>query len=185
VRVNGDAKTDESRKFLGSRDAEMIAETGATTFAFANQLRGAFDHKVTIWIVSAIAMGLISASVLIRVFKARQKISDSTFKELILRTRSWYVLAAAMVVPILLGTFWVWLFFLGLSLFCFWEFSRATNLSESRMTMFAVFIAIVVTFVAVLDHWMDFFTTSWALGICLIFVAALIRDQPVRILTGG
>ena len=156
----------------------MIAETDATMFSFVDDLRDAFDHPVTVWIVSAIAIGLISASILVRVLKSRRQIGDETFNELILRTRSWYVLASAMVIPVLLGPFWVWLFFLVLSLFCFWEFSKATNLIDSKTTMGAVFLAIVVTFVAVLDHWMDFFTTSWALGICFIFVAALIPDRP-------
>ena len=140
--------------------------------------RKAFDHPVTVGIALAIATGLIVASILVRVLKSRGKIDDQTYDELILRTRSWYVLSAAMVAPILLGPFWVWLFFLVLSLFCFWEFSNATKLKESAPTVIAVFIAIIVTFFAVLDHWMDFFTTSWALGICFIFVVGLLPDQP-------
>ena len=140
--------------------------------------RNAFDHPVTVGIVLAIATGLIVASILVRVLKSLGKIDEQTYAELILRTRSWYVLSAAMVVPILLGPFWVWGFFLALSLFCFWEFSNATKLKESMSTVVSVFLAIIVTFFAVLDHWMDFFTTSWTLGICFLFVVGLVPDKP-------
>lgn len=162
----------------------MIAPTNGSIL-FANALHTlfqhtgtAFDHPVTVGIVIAIATGLVVASILVRVLKSRGKLNAATYDELILRTRSWYVLAAAMVGPILLGPFWVWLFFLALSLFCFWEFSRATHLNECKATTGAVFLAILVTFFAVLDHWMDFFTTSWAMGICLIFMVALLPDRP-------
>jgi len=150
----------------------------AQSNAVLRNLTNAFDHPVTIGIVIAIATGLVVASILVRVLKSQDKISADTFAELLSRTRSWYVLAAAMVVPILLGPFWVWLFFLLLSLFCYWEFSKATKLIESKPTMLAGVLAIGITYFAVLDHWRDFFTASWAFGICFIFVIALISDQP-------
>lgn len=83
-----------------------------------------------------------------------------------------------MVVPILLGAAWVVGFFLLLSLFCFREYAKATGLIASRLEMSAVVIAILVTYFAAVDHWMGLFTTSWPLGICLIAVSGLIRDQP-------
>ncbi len=138
----------------------------------------AFDHPVTIGVVAAIALGLVSGSILVRVLRRTQRVSAETFNELIARTRSWYLLAAAMALPILLGAAWVWAFFLLLSLFCFREYSRATGLAASRTEMASVVIAILVTYFAVLDHWMGLFTTSWALGICLIAAAGIVPDQP-------
>ena len=124
-------------------------------------------------------LGLLSASILVRILRQRSKISEETYVELLTRTRSWYVLAAAMVVPILLGAAWVCGFLLALSLFCFREFAKATGLQNSRLEMSAVILGILITYFAALDHWMGLFTTSWPLGICLIAVVGLFRDQPI------
>ena len=138
----------------------------------------AFSHPVTVGVVAAIVVGLLTASILISVLKRANKITPDTHQELLNRTRSWYVLAAALAIPILLGAAWVCGFFLLLSLFCFREYSRATGLDASRTAVTSVIVAILVTYFAALDHWMGLFTTSWALGICLIAVVALIPDTP-------
>ena len=151
----------------------MLAQTTAPQTWLAGM-----QHPVVVGVISAIVLGLLLASVLVRVLKRSNKIDDSTFNELILRTRSWYFLSAAMVIPIILGSTAVWLFFLVLSLFCFWEYAKATNLIESRNESVAVILAICVTFFAILDHWMDMFTTTWAISICGIFIVGLISDQP-------
>lgn len=138
----------------------------------------AFDHPVTIGIVIAIAIGLITASVLVRILKHQKKISPDTYQELIARTRSWYFIALAMVLPILLGAAWVCGFFLLLGLVCFREYSRVTGLAESKSAVISVVIAMLVTYFAALDHWLGLFTTSWTLGICLIAVSGLLPDRP-------
>lgn len=138
----------------------------------------AFSHPVTVGIVISIFIALVAASVLVRVLKNAGKIDQSTYRELLARTRSWYVLSAAIVVPILLGAAWVCGFFVLLSLFCFREFARATQLSAWRTATIPVFAAIVLIYFAVLDHWVGLFTTSWAIGICLIAVVGLWPDQP-------
>jgi hypothetical protein len=126
--------------------------------------RQAFEHPVSIVIVAVISAGLIIASVLIRYLKAKHKVNDATYRELLARTRSWYVLAGMMIIPILLGAAWVWGFFLLLSLFCLREYAKATELAEWRTTMVAVVLAILIAYFAVLDHWMGLFTTCWPLG---------------------
>lgn len=136
------------------------------------------QHPVVIGVISAIVFGLLLASVLIRVLKHRNRIDDANFQELRLRVRSWYVLSAAMVVPIVLGSAAVCFFFLTLSLFCCWEYAKATGLNKFKIETFTVMLGIVVTFFAVFDHWMDMFTTTWAISICVIFIVALLSDQP-------
>ncbi len=138
----------------------------------------AFDHPVTVAVVVAIAIGLIGASILVRVLSTRGSLSSETKLELLARVRSWYLLAAAMVVPILLGAVWVYVFFLSLSLFCFREYSRATGLSTQPTAVGSVVVAILIMYFAVLDHWMGLFTTSWALGIYLIAILSLASDRP-------
>ncbi len=143
-------------------------------FDFSN----AFAHPVTVAIVVTICSGLITASVTIRVLHQKQMVTPDTFRELLDRTRSWYVLSLAMVAPILLGAFWVWVFFLLLSLFCFREFARATSLYKSKTAVVSIVIAILIAYFATLDHWPELFNTSTALGIVLIITISLIPDQP-------
>jgi phosphatidate cytidylyltransferase len=138
----------------------------------------AFDHPATIAMAAIIAIGLVAASILVRVLKRQGRLGEETYRELIARTRSWYVLSAAMVAPILLGAAWVCGFFLLLSLFCFREFARATGLNESRTATASVVAAILITYFAVVDHWMGLFTASWAFGIGLIAVVGLFPDHP-------
>lgn len=140
--------------------------------------RHAFDHPVTVGIVAVIAAGLVVASVLVRALHRAGRVGDSTYNELLARTRSWYVLAAAMLLPILLGAAWVCGFFLLLSLFCFREYARATGLNAERTATAAVVAATLLVFFAAIDHWMGLFTTSWALGIGLIAVVGLLPDRP-------
>jgi phosphatidate cytidylyltransferase len=138
----------------------------------------AFNHPITVGIVATIAIGLLAASILVRILHSTHRINATTYGELLARTRSWYVLSAAMILPILLGAAWVCGFFLLLSLFCFREFARATNLDEARTAMLSVALAILATYFAVLDHWMALFTTSWALGVGMIAVVGLLPDHP-------
>ncbi|MCA9248266.1 MAG: phosphatidate cytidylyltransferase [Planctomycetales bacterium] len=138
----------------------------------------AFEHPVTIGAVVLVVLALITASILVRVLRGTERISPETYAELLARTRSWYVLSAAMIVPILLGAAWVCGFFLLLSLFCFGEYGRATGLRSSRSATASVIVAILLTYFAALDHWMGLFTASWPLGICLIVVLGLAPDRP-------
>lgn len=138
----------------------------------------AFDNPTTIVVITIIVAGLVFASIAIRLLRNSEKISAELFQELLLRVRSWYVLVIAMILPILLGHFWVCLFFFLLSLFCFREYAKTSGLQVSRSTMLSVCVAILVTYFAAWDHWMGLFTASWALGVCAIAVVALLKDQP-------
>jgi phosphatidate cytidylyltransferase len=138
----------------------------------------AFDHPVTQWAIAGIAVALITASIFIRLIKRTGQISDGTFSELLNRTRSWYVLAAVLALPILLGAFWVCSFFFLLSLFCFREYARAAGMYFSWSLTLSVGAATTLTYFAALDHWMGLFTTSWVLGVYLISIAGLFPDQP-------
>jgi phosphatidate cytidylyltransferase len=138
----------------------------------------AFDHPATVAVVVAIAVGLVAASILVRALRKAGRINDATYHELLARTRSWYVLSAAMVLPVLLGAAWVCGCFLLLSLFCFREYARATGVWAWRSAVWPVVVATLVTDFAALDHWMGLFTTSWALGTGLVAVAGLLPDDP-------
>ncbi|MEZ6061683.1 MAG: phosphatidate cytidylyltransferase [Planctomycetaceae bacterium] len=138
----------------------------------------AFDHPVTVGVCIAIVAGLLFASVMIRVLHHRRSVDETTFRELITRTRSWYVLATLLVVPILLGAAWVIGTLCFLSLLCYREYARATGLFRWPMMSSAVVVTILMVYFAVIDHWPGFFTAAWPLAVCLISLTALLADQP-------
>ncbi len=149
-----------------------------TTFERWFDASRAFDHPITLLGTIAIVGVLLLASPAIQILNRTQRLSPETYLELRQRVRSWVLLAAILLGPILLGAFWVIGFFCLLSLFCFREYARATKLNQSKSAMISVTLAILVTYFAVLDHWRGLFTTSWTLGICGIAVLALIADRP-------
>lgn len=149
-----------------------------TTFERAFGASHAFDHPITIFLVGGIVVALLIGSVMIRLLNKQGKFEQETFIELKARIRSWYVIAALMVVPILLGSGFAWLFFLLLSVFCFQEFAKATNIDKQGVPYATVVGVTLFTFFAALDHWMGLFTTSWAIGIFAIAVFALWPDEP-------
>ena len=63
-----------------------------------------WQHPVVFGITTAIVIGLLLASILIRVFRRAKRIDEDTYHELLLRVRSWYILSAVMVLPILIGS---------------------------------------------------------------------------------
>ena len=138
----------------------------------------AFDHPVTVGICIAIASGLITASILIRVLRGTKKVGDDTYSELIARTRSWYVLSGLLVVPILLGAAWVIGFLCLLSLLCYREYARATGLFRSPRTSAAVVATILMTYFSVVDHWPGLFAAAWPLAVSIIPMTALLADEP-------
>lgn len=139
---------------------------------------GAFGHPVTTIIVVIVAAALVIATIAIWTQRRSDRVGSEKLEELWLRTQSWYWIAAMMIVPILLGRVWTCLFFFALAIFCFLEFSKATGLAKYRTQVVACCLAIACIFIAAIDHWLDFFTTSWAFGICVIFTAALWADRP-------
>lgn len=138
----------------------------------------AFDNPFTVGAVVAIVIGLLTTSFLIRVLHNAKWVADDTYAELLLRTRSWYVLTVALFGPILLGAAWVDIFLLALSVFCFREYANATGLKFSRSVTIPAYLTILLIFLACLDNFYDLFTCSWILGICLIAVVSLTPDRP-------
>ena len=71
--------------------------------------RTAFDHPVTVWIVTAVLLALLVAPLLIQGLFWFKRIPPEQHTELLLRWKSWLWLTAAMIGPILLGAGWVML----------------------------------------------------------------------------
>lgn len=124
-----------------------------------------------ILIAVALALTPLAAAVLLRQ-------PDGTRRDVMLRWRGWLVLVPLMLGPIVLGAAWVMAATLLLALLCHRELARATGLFRERWVSAAVTLAIIVTFLAVADHYYRLFVALWPLSVGLIALAALIGDRP-------
>ena len=67
----------------------------------------AFDHPVTIFITVTAGVALAGGLALILILKKLGRIGPKQYDELMARTKSWFILAPALIVPVLLGAAWV------------------------------------------------------------------------------
>lgn len=141
-------------------------------------LRSILDDPVSLWILAALVLILVAASVIIRVLGGAGRFSQATFDELKARVRTWAILLGVLLVPLLLGAFWVILGVGLLSLICYREFSRATGLFREISTSVWVVAGIGMTTLATLDHWYGLFVAIPALGTICIAAFAILVDQP-------
>ncbi|MCA9105749.1 MAG: phosphatidate cytidylyltransferase [Planctomycetales bacterium] len=138
----------------------------------------ALADAVTLGMVLGISVVLVSASLIVRFLELVDLINSRTRRDLLARERAWYLIALAVVLPILAGAAWVCLALLLLALLCFREFARAAKLSESKTAMGSVVAATLLTFAAVIDHWQELFSASFVIGVAVITVSCLLVDQP-------
>lgn len=138
----------------------------------------AFDHPVTLWICVGIAVALVVAPALVLTLGATGRIDADTRRELVARCRTWVVLAALIVGPVLLGAAWTIGAICVLALLCYREFARATGLFRERSVSAVVALSIVLTMLAALDHWYDLFMAMGALSCVAVATVAILRDQP-------
>ncbi len=138
----------------------------------------AFEHSVTLWISIAIAVVLVCAAVVVEILGKRELIQQAAFKELRLRIRSWFILAPCILVPIYMGSAWVILAVLILSVLCYREYARATGLFRYSWISFWALVGIFAVNLAVADHWYGFFAALPVLGVVWIAASAIFSDQP-------
>jgi len=140
--------------------------------------RTAFDHPVTVWIVTAVLLALLVAPLLIQGLFWFKRIPPEQHTELLLRWKSWLWLTAAMIGPILLGAGWVMLAVAVLSWLCFHEFARATGLFREFSIMAVVMLGIFALLFANVDHYDRMYFSLAALTSGVIAVIALPENRP-------
>jgi phosphatidate cytidylyltransferase len=140
--------------------------------------RTAFDHPVTVWLVSGILLALLLAPLLIHGLFRCQRILPQQHRELMLRWKSWLWLSAAMAGPILLGAGWVIIAVAVLSWLCFREFAHATGLFREYSIMAVVMLGIFALLFANVDHYERMFFSLAALTSGVIAVVALPENRP-------
>tara|TARA_R110002126_G_scaffold101167_7_gene233093 strand:+ start:3121 stop:4131 length:1011 start_codon:yes stop_codon:yes gene_type:complete len=138
----------------------------------------AFDVPMVGWTLGVLVGALAIASVLVRVLHRQRKLSDATFRELLARIRTWWILIPVLVGPILLGSAPVVVLFTVLGIACFREYARATGLFRELVLVATVTLGILGLGFAALDNWYGFFVALTPLVTALIAVVALVGDRP-------
>lgn len=141
-------------------------------------VRHAFEHPVTLWVTVVIFGILVIASLAVAILAKAGRLSEAGHLELRQRIRSWWLLAPALLVPILLGAAWVMLGVLLLSIFCYREFARVTGLFRSPLVSLSVVLGILAISFSTVDHWYGFFSALPALGVIVIAATAIAADKP-------
>lgn len=140
--------------------------------------RHAFDHPVTVGIISAVVAALALTPVVILLLRKLGKVDERLGIELRKRWLSWALLAPLICGPVLLGAAWTIAAVGVLSLLCYAEFARATGLfREKVISLFVVLGILMVTF-AVADHWYGFFVALGPLTTILLAAVGILPDRP-------
>ena len=140
--------------------------------------RHAFDSPFVLWATVAVGAALVVAP-LVTVALARAGLIDRpTRDDILVRCKSWLLIAPLMLGPILLGAFYVVGAVGLLSLLCYREFARATGLFRERAVSAVIALGIGLTTFAALDNWYAFFVALWPLTVAAICVGGVLRDRP-------
>jgi phosphatidate cytidylyltransferase len=128
---------------------------------------------------AGMVLGLLVFATLLTEVLYRFKIcSEKRYTELRLRTFSWWVLVAVIILPIALGKYATILAVLILCLACFREFSRATGLFRETLVCALVVVGICLVHAAAVDHWYGFFTALASLSVITIAAIPILQDRP-------
>lgn len=138
----------------------------------------AFDHPLVVWATVGLAGVLALCYVVARLLLAVGWVDAPAYLGFRTRWRSWLVIVAAMLGPILLGGLWVMLGVMVLSLLCFREYARVTGLFREKAISAVVVAGIGLVTFAVVDHFDRLFFASAALTCGVIAVVTLPQDRP-------
>jgi phosphatidate cytidylyltransferase len=138
----------------------------------------AFDHPVTRGAVIAIAAVLMVSAVVAWLLFRLHRINRALHQEIMLRWLSWIWLTLLMLGPILLGPAFVMAAVAVLSLLCYREFARATDLRPEHAIHAVVVLGILAGTFAALDYYPRLFFASAALTVGLITIVTIPQDRP-------
>lgn len=135
-------------------------------------------HPVTLMTTLGIGLGLTLSGVGIPMAHRRQHISETLYRELVDRWKSWCWLVVLMIAPVLFGAAWTMAAVALLSLLCYREYARATGLFRERLLSACVVLGILIVTFAAVDHYDRLFFASAALGVALIIAVTIPLDRP-------
>jgi phosphatidate cytidylyltransferase len=138
----------------------------------------AFDHSITAILTAVIVVTLAVSPPLIFMLARQGWIGSEQRSVLLLRWRSWLVMAPLMVGPVLLGAAWTIIAVGLVSLFSYREYARATGLFREKAVSLTIVVGILLVTFAAFDNWFRFFAALTPLTISVILMVALFADRP-------
>lgn len=160
----------------------MIGAMGPRTdgdgLAYQLSTRGALEHPVTIGVVAVVVGALVFGPLVALVLRRTGRMSAEVWADMRIRTRTWMLLAPAIVAPIVLCPLSAMAMVCVASILCYREYARATGLFRHRMLSAIVVAGIVGVAFAAADHWRGLFTALTPLSVVALAVAGILPDQP-------
>ncbi|XVJ58061.1 MAG: phosphatidate cytidylyltransferase [Tepidisphaera sp.] len=141
-------------------------------------IKGAFEHPVALWCAGLALAALVLAPLITLVLDRSGRISARRRTDIWANYRTWWALAPAMIVPLLLCQASAMGLMLVISLVCYREYARATGLFRDQRLSALTFIAIVAVYFAVVDNWYALFVALQPMAVVLIAAAAVLPDKP-------
>jgi phosphatidate cytidylyltransferase len=138
----------------------------------------AFDHPLTLGITLGLIAVLIVTPLVIAALARAGRLREPLRIELTRRYRSWLVIIPLLLIPTLLGAFWVILGVGLLGLLCHREFARATGLFREKILSLLIVVGIVGLTFAAEDNWYRLFVALTPLSIASIAAVAILADRP-------
>lgn len=120
---------------------------------------------------------LVAAAIPLAVLTYVRRRRGEPAKPIWTKYAAWFLMAAAVSVPMALGRLWLQAMFLLLSLYAFEEFARAVGLWKERGHMWLARIGILLVYVPVVTCWYGLFAAMAAYVIILTFAFPIMRDK--------
>ena len=141
-------------------------------------LNEAFQEPVVLALVAVIVGLLALAPVAAILLRRSGRIAEPLYADVMLRWKSWLLIVALLLVPLLLGAAWMMLAVCVLSLLCYREFARATGLFREMSIGIVAVLGILLVAFASFDNFPRLFFASSALTVAGIAIVTIPQDRP-------
>lgn len=138
----------------------------------------ALTHPVTVGVVVATAVALVLTPLVTGALSKAGRLREETRRDILLRWRTWLILAPGAIVPILLCPLSAMLLVCVLSLLCYREFARATGVFRERLLSVIVVLGILLLTFASIDFWYGLFVALGPLTITMLSAGGVVSDRP-------
>jgi phosphatidate cytidylyltransferase len=138
----------------------------------------AFDHPLTLGISIGL-IGILSLTPIVLAGLSHAGWLNAPMRgELDRRYKSWLVIIPLLLIPTLLGAFWVILGVGLLGWLCYREYARATGLFREKVLSLLIVAGIAGMTFAALDNWYRLFVALTPLLVAAIGAVAILADRP-------
>jgi phosphatidate cytidylyltransferase len=141
-------------------------------------IKGAFDHPVALWCSALALAALVLAPLITLILDRSGRLSARRRASIWANYRTWWVLAPAMIFPLLLCAGTAMGLMLVVSLLCYREYARATGLFREQWLSALTTVAIIAVYFAVADNWYALFVALQPMTVVVLAAAAVMPDSP-------